>query len=306
MRGLLLLLLTFAPLQAADPPLAAGARACKPAEFKRTLSGGSWSPEQKFEALQAAGGTWVGWSKNGRSLHPACAEVIDALLAAGVDINAPFPYGPIIFYAVLAGGPDAVRSFLEKGARVDVRRVPTGPGPNYLSDTLAHVAVNTGDLAVLDLLAKNGLDFYAVNSWGESAADAVRDMRTLRWLRGRAPALFEGKETLTRRLAHFTGPWPKDSPDRFKIMEFLLAAGADIRGRGKDGESMVSKPAHELDLEMLRFLKAKGAEMSDVPPAELEFLVDCAEGREEVSDSGEADCRRALALIRPGKRPKGG
>jgi ankyrin repeat protein len=80
-------------------------------------------------------------------------EIIDLLIAAGADINAPSPMGTALAQAAWADRAGAARLLLKKGARTDIAGFRDGYTP-------LHWAASTeeGDAALVKLLLQHGAD----------------------------------------------------------------------------------------------------------------------------------------------------
>lgn len=68
----------------------------------------------------------------------------------------------VFFKAVRAGNARQIRHLLDAGANVRVKQI------NYSDNTPLHVAVETGNIEVLNLLISNGADVSARNFYNET------------------------------------------------------------------------------------------------------------------------------------------
>ncbi len=107
-----------------------------------------------------------------RELLKACEngrmDAVGVLLDRRVDMNVVNESGNTpLHYACIRGHVDVVRELLDRGAQVNVR--------SGLDWTPLHWACMRGHMDVVRELVERGADMDAVNNWGETAADVVRD-----------------------------------------------------------------------------------------------------------------------------------
>ena len=170
----------------------------------------------EMKALAAALGHW-------RPLHAACVHgyaaaaprVVEALLAAGADVNAPSPLGEVpIHLAATYNWLAVLETLLANGAAVDSRTTAAAPdvwrmsspagSPLVFAQTPLALAAREGMAQACRLLLRHGADPNAQDSYRSSVLHIA------------------------------ARPWWRQN---VAVVELLLEAGADRLARDQDGNT---------------------------------------------------------------------
>jgi ankyrin repeat protein len=179
---------------------------------------------------------------------PGVRRVIELLLDHGADPNETFDneYGAMSALYGAAGvahDPQATRLLLERGADPDD------------NESVYH-AVEADDPTCLELLLERGATVRATNALGN--AIAMHDARKVRVLLERGD-LRPSDPDLRDALLYAREP---------AVVDLLIAHGAALDARGRDGRTPASNASRFRSLEVLERLRAAGAPMEVDPSAE--------------------------------------
>ena len=179
---------------------------------------------------------------------PGVRRVIELLLDHGADPNETFDieYGalPVLYGAAgVAHDPEATRLLLDRGANPDD------------NESVYH-AVEADDLTCLELLLERGATVRGTNALGN--AIAMHDARKVRVLLERGD-LRPSDPDLRDALLYAREP---------AVVDLLIAHGAALDARGRDGRTPASNAARFRSPEVLRRLQAAGAALEVDPAAE--------------------------------------
>ncbi len=211
-----------------------------------------------IQILVAHGAVVDAMDKDGATpLHAAASsghsEAVELLLQKGARINALDHHGNTpLLYAAVAGNSDAAHVLLEHHASTEARGAK---GETPLCD-----AAMRGDADMIRLLVEHGADVNGRSSDGfpvltEATANGSIESAALLLQHG---ARIDGGDN-----AHgFTALHSAAFTNRVEVVEFLIAHGADIEARSREGDTALHMAARGAKMEAARLLLAKGAQIN--------------------------------------------
>ncbi len=162
------------------------------------------------------------------------------------------------------GRPDLVPVLRDLGADLNAK--------NKYGDTAVHIAINNGNVDVLESLVKAGADLTLVNIAGKTPLIAAleRHNQKLVDVIGSKIDLNQEDErghSLIYRIARETDNYcviDNRPEDNKYILKALLAGGADINYKNKDGDTAAHLAVRESNLDAFNLLASLGADLNQV------------------------------------------
>ena len=218
--------------------------------------GVSWNKNLAvIEALLAAGADVNAQRSNGYSvIHNAAGNgnpaVLEAVLAAGADVNARSNDGLTVLHFAAGGTPAVIETLLAAGADVNAR---TDDGRTVLHTALHSAAPNSANPAMIEALVAGGAEVdaaqndgftpLALAALGNNNAAVVETLLT-------AGADVTRKARDGRTPLHLAAQYTWN-PSAIEVIQALLAAGADVRAQGADKETPLHRGANPAVVEAL-------------------------------------------------------
>ena len=186
-------------------------------------------------------------------------EGLKELIVGGADINAQdATYGnTALLMACAYGFTDIAKYLISEGADVNIQETMHGYtalfGAVYHSRELVEILLANG--ADIHIKSKEGITVFTISIGAALGGSTTTDLASLFLERGaevnESPDTGPGEGyTCLMMVARNARP---------DLVEFLLANGADINARAKDGSTALSLALEENDEQMVALLKANGA-----------------------------------------------
>lgn len=175
------------------------------------------------------------------------------------DGNAP------IHLVASEGRPDLVPVLRDLGADLNLK--------NNYGDTALHIAINNGNVDAVEALVKAGADLTLVNIVGKSPLIAALEQHNQKLIDVLGAAKIdlnqedERGHSLIYRIARDLDNYcviPNRPEDNIYILESLVAGGADINYKNKDGDTAAHLAVRESNLAAFNLLASLGADLNQV------------------------------------------
>jgi ankyrin repeat protein len=178
---------------------------------------------------------------------------VEALLAAGTDINDSDLFGTPLHMAVARGSLEMVNLLIDRGADLEAE---ASAGQRYAHPV--HTAAQANQAAVLEILAKRGAKIDARNGDGETALIiAARNgyLNVAQTLVDAGADPLGGDSTHGYTPIHMASAW-----GRLDLVKYFLSIGVDVNLRtGPNGETPLWWAAADDRPEVVEYLLENGA-----------------------------------------------
>ena len=186
-----------------------------------------------------------------------CVDHINAIIAAGADVNAPdSKYGrTALMKAAYSGNADCVKALITADADVNAT---DKDGQTALTEVVGKVYAGKADAECIRLLIAAGADVNAKNNFGHTVLGLAAGSGKADCVKALVAAGADVNAKRNHGLTALSSAAFKGAADCVKA---LIAAGADVNATDDDGDTVLKSAVLKGDTDCIKALVAAGAKV---------------------------------------------